>query len=42
MGYYSKKAENYIYELIYNKNIEGLEEIAQKIIKANGFTKGCK
>ena len=42
MGYYSKKTENSIYELIYNKDIEGLEEIAQKIIKANGFTKGCK
>ena len=28
--------------LIYNKNIEGIEEITQKIIKANGFTNGCK
>ena len=42
MGYYSKKTENSTYELIYNKDIEGLEEIAQKIIKENGFTKGCK
>lgn len=42
IGYYSKDTENGIYELIYNKNIEGLEEIAKKIIKENGFTKGCK
>ena len=42
MGYYSKKTGNYTYEILYNKNIEGIEEIAQKIIKANGFTNGCK
>ena len=42
MGYYSKKTGNYTYEILYNKNIEEIEEIAQKIIKANGFTNGCK
>lgn len=39
MGYYSKNTENYIYELIYNKDIEGIEEIAKKNNKSKWFYK---
>jgi len=37
----TKKVENKIYGILYNEMIPGVEEIAQKIIKANGFTKTC-
>ena len=37
----TKKVENKIYGILYNEMIPGVEEIAQKIIRANGFTKTC-
>ena len=37
----TKKVENKIYGILYNEMIPGVEEIAKKIIKANGFTKTC-
>ncbi|RRD37063.1 hypothetical protein EII29_11345 [Leptotrichia sp. OH3620_COT-345] len=37
----SKRVGNKNYGLLYNELIPGMEEIAQKIIKANGFTKTC-
>ena len=35
------KGDNY-YGLSYNEKIPGVEELAQKIIKANGFVNTCK
>ena len=37
----TKKVENKIYGILYNEMIPGVEEIAQKIIRVNGFTKTC-
>ena len=39
--YYKKIREDLYYRLTYNEMIPGVEEIAKKIIKANGFTKTC-
>ena len=35
------EGDNY-YGLSYNEKIPGVEELAQKIIKANGFVNTCK
>ena len=41
--FYRKKIRNYKYILLfYNRRETELDTIAQKIIKANGFTKTCK
>ena len=37
-----KIGNNTYYGILYNEKIPGVEELAQKIIKENGFTKGCK
>ena len=37
----TKKVENKIYGILYNEMIPGVEEIAQKIIRVNGFTNTC-
>ena len=38
---YCKKIRRVYYDLSYNEYISAINEIAQKIIKANGFTKIC-
>ena len=37
-----KKIKNKNYGILYNEKIPGVEELAQKIIKANGFVNTCK
>ena len=37
-----KVRENVYYGILYNEKIPGVEELAQKIIKANGFVNTCK
>ena len=37
-----KKIKNKNYGILYNEKIPGVEELAQKIIKANGFVNICK
>ena len=37
-----KKIKDKNYGILYNEKIPGVEELAQKIIKANGFTYTCK
>ena len=37
-----KIGNNTYYGILYNEKIPGVEELAQKIIKANGFTYTCK
>ena len=37
-----KVRENVYYGILYNEKIPGVEELAQKIIKANGFVNICK
>ena len=37
-----KVRENIYYGILYNEKIPGVEELAQKIIKANGFVNICK
>ena len=37
-----KIGNNTYYGILYNEKIPGIEELAQKIIKANGFTYTCK
>ena len=39
--YYKKIRGDLYYRLTYNEMIPGVEEIAQKIIRVNGFTKTC-
>ena len=37
-----KKIKDKNYGILYNEKIPGVEELAQKIIKANGFVNTCK
>ena len=37
-----KIGDNTYYGILYNEKIPGVEELAQKIIKANGFVNTCK
>ena len=37
-----KIGNNTYYGILYNEKIPGVEELAQKIIKANGFVNTCK
>ena len=37
-----KVRENVYYGILYNEKIPGVEELAQKIIKVNGFVNTCK